>query len=70
MSNQRTGKNHAAAAKQHTYQEMQVLNFFRMCVDELVGNDSQFYFEQIKEHLEEGGKLPNNSKDVQRLFGL
>ena len=70
MSNQRPGKTHAAAAKQHTYQEMRVLDFFRMCAKQLGDTDAGFYFEQIKDHLEEGGTLPDNSKDVQRVLGL
>jgi hypothetical protein len=76
MSNQRAGKMHSAGAKQHTYQEMYMVNFFESCAkvlensDDPSGSTVAFYFEQIVDHMREGGSLPADHKDIQRMFGL
>jgi hypothetical protein len=53
MSNQRAGKMHSAGAKQHTYHEMYMVNFFESCAKVLEGSDDPsgstvaFYFDQL-----------------------
>lgn len=75
MSNQRAGKTHAAAARDRVYHEMYMLKFFRACVEtlEAAGEPASlaaFYFEQLEEHVQQGGTLPQDVKDLQRVFGV
>jgi DNA-binding transcriptional regulator/RsmH inhibitor MraZ len=69
MSNQRPGKTHRAALGD-SMQEMHLRNFFRSCKEILAGTDAEFYFEQIQEHIEAGNSLPQDKREIQRLFGV
>ena len=57
MSNQRRGKTYRAAASDGL-QDMKLRNFFRtaaaVCDDE---SEAQFYFEQLVEHISQGGSI-------------
>lgn len=61
--------------KDRVYNEKHILNFLRTCVSVLeVGDEfasaAAFYFEQIEDHIKQGGTLPQDYKDIQRMFGL
>ena len=70
MSNQRAGKTHRAAASDGLG-EMKLRNFFRTCarvVEE--ESDAQFYFEQIVDHINNGGSISTDDPvAVRRILG-
>ena len=70
MSNQRAGKTHRAAASDGLG-EMKLRNFFRTCarvVEE--ESDAQFYFEQIVDHINNGGNISTDDPvAVRRILG-
>lgn len=72
MSNQRPGKTHKAAAGDGL-QDMKLRNFFRSCREILnaEGNDdAAFWFEQIEEHINNGGRLPDSRAEIARMLGV
>jgi hypothetical protein len=71
MSNQRAGKTYRAAANDGL-QDMKLRNFFRVaaqvCEDD---SDAQFYFEQIVDHMNNGGSvMTDDPTAVRRILGL
>lgn len=71
MSNQRAGKTHRAAMGDDS-RDLALKNFFKVCAEVLEpeSEDAAFYFEQIKEYLEDGGKLPSDRREIQRILGI
>tara|TARA_B110000908_G_C9960742_1_gene316745 strand:- start:90 stop:305 length:216 start_codon:yes stop_codon:yes gene_type:complete len=71
MSNQRMGKTHKAAANDGTG-EMKLRIFFRKAAELMEPeSDAQFYFEQIVEHINNGGNLnTDDSKAIGRILGV
>lgn len=72
MSNQRSGKSHAAALGDGR-DAMALKNFFRTAAQLLWKNgneDAAFYFEQVQSHLEAGKGLSQDEKDISRILGL
>lgn len=70
--NQRSGKTHRAALGDGT-QEMKLRNFFRDAqhiLEEAGEHDAAFYFEQMVDHINEGGSLPTTRKEVSRILGV
>lgn len=70
MSNQRSGK-WKPAAMSDGMNEMKLRNFFRACArvveDE---SDAQFYFEQLVEHINNGGNISTDDPvAVRRILG-
>lgn len=73
MSNQRVGSTHKAAARDHVYHERYMLLFFRACVEALEDageHEAAHFFEQLEDHVQQGGQLPQSPKELQRVFGL
>ena len=71
MSNQRAGKTHRAAAND-SMSDMKLRNFFRVAAS-LVEEDSdaQFYFEQIVDHMNNGGNIMSDDPTtVGRILGV
>lgn len=71
MSNQRRG-NWKPAALDDGSSDMKLRNFFRTCAT-VVGDDTdaQFYFEQIVEHINNGGTLGSDDPTtVRRILGV
>lgn len=71
MSNQRSGNTHKAAANDGM-SDMKLRNFFRtaaaICDKD---SDAQFYFEQILEHINNGGNLyTDDPAAIRRILGL
>ena len=71
MSNQRAGKTHKAAANDGL-QDMKIRNFFKTCVRVLEDEpDSQFYFEQVVDHINQGGStMTDDLVAVRRILGV
>jgi hypothetical protein len=71
MSNQRAGKTHRAAANDGM-NEMKLRNFFRAAASVMEDSpDTQFYFEQIVEHINNGGNLnTDDPKAISRILGV
>ena len=71
MSNQRAGKTHKAAANDGM-QDMKIRNFFKTCVRVLEDEpDIQFYFEQIVDHINQGGSImTDDTVAVRRILGV
>jgi hypothetical protein len=71
MSNQRAGKTHKAAANDGL-QDMKIRNFFKTCVRVLEDEpDSQFYFEQVVDHINQGGSIMTDDLvAVRRILGV
>jgi len=72
MSNQRAGKTHKAALSDGSA-EMRLRDFFRTAQQILESegyDDAAFYFEQVKDHLNDGGTLPTNRQEIVRLLGV
>lgn len=70
--NQRPGKTHKAALGDSN-QLIRLKNFFKICRDVLEAEgleDPAYYFEQIYEHLADGGEVSNDKKEVSRILGL
>jgi len=70
MSHQRSGKTHRAAANDGM-QDMKIRNFFRAAASVLDDEpDSKFYFEQIVEHINNGGNIMTDDPiAVRRILG-
>lgn len=71
MSNQRAGKTHSASANDNT--GMGMLLFFKnayQALNEAGYEDEAFYFEQVVDHLRNGGSLPNDKRGVEKVLGL
>lgn len=71
MSNQRPGKTHKAAASDGMA-EMKLRNFFRTAA-KVVGEDTeaQFYFEQIVDHINQGGNIMTDDPvAIRRILGV
>jgi len=71
MSNQRSG-NWKPAALGDGMGDMKLRNFFRTAAS-VVGNDTdaQFYFEQIVEHINNGGSISTDDPTtVRRILGV
>ncbi len=71
MSNQRAGKTHRAAASD-SLTDMKLRNFFRTAASLMEDqSDAQFYFEQIVDHINDGGSVMVDDKSsVQRILGI
>ena len=71
MSNQRAGKTHRAAAGDNL-NDMKLRNFFRAAAELMEDeSDSQFYFEQIVEHINGGGSIMVEDKmAVAKILGV
>jgi hypothetical protein len=71
MSNQRSGKTYRAAANDNS--GMGTLAFFKYATKALTDagyEDPAFYFEQIVDHLRDGGSLPVSQREVEKVLGL
>jgi hypothetical protein len=71
MSNQRAGKTHKAAASDGM-QDMKLRNFFRTCARVCEDDtDAQFFFEQIVDHINNGGNIMTDDPvAVRRILGV
>ena len=71
MSNQRTGK-WKPAALDNGSTDMKLRNFFRTCASVVeADSDAQFYFEQIVEHINNGGSVMiDDPVTVRRILGV
>ena len=71
MSNQRAGKWKTATLRDGN--GMQTVTFFKIAkqlLEQYGEEDAAFYFEQVEEHLRQGGGLPNDSKEVGKVLGV
>ena len=71
MSNQRSGKWKSASISDGN--GMKTVTFFKNAknvLEEMGHDDAAFYFEQVEEHLRQGGGLPNDSKQVGKVLGV
>ncbi len=71
MSNQRAGKTYSASANDNT--GMGTVTFFKnakLALEQAGYEDAAFYFEQIEDHLRDGGGLPQDSRSIERVLGL
>ena len=71
MSNQRSGNTYRAAANDNS--GMGTLLFFKSAVEALneAGyEDPAFYFEQVVDHLRDGGSLPKDKREAEKVLGL
>lgn len=71
MSNQRPGKTHRAGGGDSML-DMQLRNFFQTASGLLADQpDAQFYFDQIVEHINNGGSiLTDDPRVVSRILGV
>lgn len=72
MSNQRPGKTYRAAASQ-SMADMKTRNFFRTAAEVLNNNgheDAAFYFEQVVDHINDGGVLSEDRSRVAYILGV
>lgn len=71
MSNQRAGKTHRAAASD-SLTDMKLRNFFRTVASLMEDeSDAQFYFEQIVDHINNGGSiLTDDRSTVGKILGV
>lgn len=73
MSNQRAGKTHKAASNDGI-QDMKIRNFFKTCVrvlEESGDVGSAFYFEQLVDHINQGGSIMTDDIiAVRRILGV
>lgn len=73
IMNQRRGKTHRAAAFDDRPGDMTLVTFLKEAVTQLRDSgyeDPAFYFEQVEEHLRNGGRLAGSPRDVARVLGL
>ena len=71
MSNQRAGRTYRAAANDNS--GMGVDLFFKnaaQALNEAGYEDPAFYFEQIVDHLRDGGGLPKDKRETEKVLGL
>ena len=69
--NQRPGKWKSATLRDGS--GMQTVTFFKIAkqlLEEYGEEDAAFYFEQVEEHLRQGGGLPNDSQQVGKVLGV
>ena len=68
--NQRAGKTYRAAAND-SMQDMKIRNFFRTAAKVVEDDtDAQFFFEQIVEHMNNGGSIMTDDPvAVRRILG-
>ena len=71
MSNQRSGK-WKPAAMSDGMNEMKLRNFIRACAGVVEDNsDAQFYFEQLVEHINNGGNISTDDPvAIRRILGV
>ena len=71
MSNQRAGKTHRASAGD-SMNDMKLRNFFRAAASLVEDDtDAQFYFEQIVDHINNGGNIMSDDPTtVGRILGV
>jgi hypothetical protein len=71
MSNQRAGKTYKAAASD-SMSDMKLRNFFRTAATMVEdGSDAQFFFEQIVEHINDGGNIMSDDPaTIRRILGV
>lgn len=73
MSNQRPGKTHRAGANDGM-RDMQLRNFFRgakQLLEETGNDDAAFYFEQVEEHISNGGAIfTDDRQTIGRILGV
>ena len=72
MSNQRAGKFKPASMRDGGLNDMKLRAFFRTAANLFDEEDeTRFYFEQIVEHISDGGSLTtDNPVAVRRILGL
>ena len=71
MSNQRAGRTYRAAANDNS--GMGVYLFFKnaaQALNEAGYEDPAFYFEQIVDHLRDGGGLHKDKRETEKVLGL
>ena len=71
MSNQRGGKWKPATLRDGD--GMRTVTFFKYAknvLEEYGHEDAAFYFEQVEEHLREGGSLPQDAHNIGRVLGV
>ena len=71
MSNQRRGNTHRASLDDGMG-VMKTRNFFRACAQALEDEpDAQFYFQQIVDHINDGGSImTDDPSSIRRILGL
>ena len=73
MSNQRAGKMHRAGANDSN-REMILRNFFRtskQLLTEAGNEDAAFYFEQVEEHIQNGGSIYiDHPQSIGKILGV
>ena len=71
MSNQRAGKTYKAAASDGLG-DMKLRNFFRTAASLMEDeSDAQFYFEQIVDHINNGGSVfVDDRSSVAKILGV
>lgn len=71
MSNQRAGKTYKAAASD-SMSDMKLRNFFRTAATMVEdGSDAQFFFEQIVDHINDGGNIMSDDPTtIRRILGV
>tara|TARA_R110000803_G_scaffold53350_1_gene109494 strand:+ start:1239 stop:1457 length:219 start_codon:yes stop_codon:yes gene_type:complete len=72
MSNQRAGKTYKAGASDGGLGDMKLRNFFRKAATIVEADtDAQFYFEQIVDHINQGGNIMTDDPvAIRRILGL
>lgn len=71
MSNQRSGKTYRAASNDNS--GMGTMLFFKYAAQALTEQgyeDEAFYFEQVVDHMRNGGGLPTDKRAVEKILGL
>lgn len=69
--NQRAGKTYRAASNDNS--GMGTMLFFKYAAEALTESgyeDEAFYFEQIEDHLRDGGGLPQDKRSIEKVLGL
>lgn len=71
MSNQRGGKWKPAAMRDNGLSDMKLRNFFRIASEIVEDEESKFYFEQLVDHITNGGNLTTDDPvAVRRILGV
>jgi len=71
MSNQRGGKWKPAAMRDGGLNDLKLRAFFRTAADLVEDEESKFYFEQLVDHISDGGTLTTDDPiAVRRILGL
>jgi len=72
MSNQRAGKTYRASAGD-TMADMKLRNFFRSAAEilnECDEKDAAFYFEQVVDFINDGGRISDERSKVATILGV